>query len=88
MEQQVHVYVIGSDGTEVYAAHSTEEMKEWYRKITPDHEEDLTHNFSEIADIDTPMKFKNEETGEIETTTYRQLALDNDLPGQLLTGYN
>lgn len=88
-EQEVHVYVIGSDGTEVYAAHSREQMEEWYRKTGSDYaEEDLRDHFEEIADIDTPMIFKNEESGNLETTTYRALALDSDLPTQLLTSYN
>lgn len=88
MEQEVHVYCIGSDGTEMYAAHSREQMEEWYRKISHNAEEDLRNHFSEITDIDRPVTFKNEEMGYLETTTYRQLALESDLPTQLATGYN
>ena len=85
--QTVRVFVIGSDGTEVYAAHSVEEMAGWYRKLMgTDAEEDLNNYFQELTDIDSEFDFDDD--GEKTKTSWRKLAEGRDLPCQLSTGYN
>lgn len=86
--QTIRVFVIGSDGTEVYAAHSVEEMAEWYRKLMgKDAEEDLGDYFQELTDIDSEFDFDDD--GTKVKTSWRKLAAErHDLPCQLSTAYN
>lgn len=90
MTEEIHVYIIGPDGTEVYAAHSEEEMKNYYRKLCGGEnfcEHDLKHHFSEIKDIDSEFVTVNED-GQQFITTWRKLAKLANIPNQLSTGYN
>jgi len=84
----LRVWVIGSDGTEVYAAHSEEEMKQYYREMcgTEEYcEEDLRDNFTEITNLDAEFEFNDD--GNTITTTWKKLAEESHLPCQLSTAY-
>lgn len=86
---EIHVYLIGSDGTEYYAAHSEQEMRDWYLRTIGDDSavEDLRDEFEEVTDIDSEFDFNDD--GEMKRTTWRKLAEEcNELPCQLSTGYN
>lgn len=85
MSEEIHVYCIGSDGTEIYAAHSEEEMKAWYRELVGEETatEDLADYFEEITDIDTKFQFNDD--GETVAATWRELAMRGDIPAQLST---
>ena len=88
-QNEIHIYRIGSDGTEYYAAHSEEEMRQYYREIcgTEDYcEEDLKERFEEVTDIDT--EFDYSEDGKKIKTTWRKLAEASQMPCQISTGYN
>lgn len=88
---QVRVWQIGSDGTEFYAAHSEEEMKDFYRELvgTEDYcETDLRDHFEEVpaAAMDAEVEFNDD--GKIIRTTWRKLAASASLPTQISSGYN
>lgn len=86
--ETIRVWQIGPDGTEYYAAHSEEEMKDWYRKTVGEEQaaEDMD-DFEEVHDLDTVMPFDDD--GVKTTTTWRKLAEDcPELPAQISTGYN
>ena len=69
----IKVFVIGSDGTEVYAAHSVEEMAASYRELMgQDAEDDLDNYFRELTDIDSEFDFDDD--GEKKKATWRRLA--------------
>jgi len=87
--EQVKVFQIGPDGTEYYAAHSEQEMRDWYAKTVggPEAAEDLQSYFEEVTDIDVEFNFSDE--GKERRMTWRQLVLECDeLPCQISTGYN
>lgn len=91
-EQQIHVYLIGSDGTEYYAASSEQQMRDWYAKTVGDDsvEEDLREHFEEVTEIDAKFPFNDD--GEMRETSWRELAQEmrqaGHWPCQLSTGYN
>jgi hypothetical protein len=88
-DKPVRVWQIGPDGTEYYAAHSEEEMKQWYRENVGDEsaEGDLRDYFEEVTDLDAEFDFNDD--GEKTRTTWRKLAEDQaHLPTQISTGYN
>ena len=83
---EIHVWQIGPDGTEYYAAHSEKEMREWYSTLTDTAEIDLRDYFEEVTDIDSEFDFNDD--GEMKRMTWRKLAEDcSELPCQLSTGY-
>lgn len=85
-KQPVHVWQIGPDGTEYYAARSEQEMKAWYRQtVGVDAESDLAEHFEEIKNLD--VKFPYNSDGEVRNVTWRELIAESVLPCQLATGY-
>ncbi len=92
--QEVHVYVIGQDGTEIYGAHSEAEMRAHYLAQACDKDEaadDLLNHLYEIHDLDTPIDYLAEdENCELipMRITWREIAEDAVLPVQLSSGYN
>lgn len=86
----VHVWQIGPDGTEYFAAYSEEEMRTWYRECVGDDErrkDDLRDYFEEVADLDTEFEFNDD--GIRITTTWRKIAeSEPQLPAQISTDYN
>lgn len=85
------VWQIGPDGTEYFAAHSEEEMKEYYRTMLGPREKqlaehDLKHHFEEVLDLDTEFDF--EDDGEKTRSTWRKIVETGaKLPCQISTGY-
>ncbi len=84
-DKTIRVWQIGPDGTEYYAAHSEEEMREWYKATADNWEEDLRDHFEE-QDPDAEFDFNDD--GVVTRTTWRKLAEEQQLPSQLSTGYN
>jgi len=92
----IRAWVIGCDGTEVYVAHSEEEMRQYYIELVgeADAAEDLAAHFTEIPqdqmDVERNFSEENPETGKFEKvlTSYRKLALEGEIPGQILSSYN
>ncbi len=84
----IMVWQIGPDGTEYYAARSEQEMRDWYKGLSPDTaEEDLRDHFERVEDIDAEFDFNDD--GEMKRTTWRKLAEEcTELPCQISTGYN
>lgn len=88
-DSAIRVWQIGPDGTEYYAAHSEQEMREYYKTLVDEETwtEDLRDYFEEVTDIDKEFNFNDD--GEHRKTTWRQLAQEcTALPCQLSTGYN
>jgi hypothetical protein len=93
-KEVIRAWIIGLDGTEVYVAHSEEEMRQYYTDLVgaEDAAEDLAKNFTEIPQdqMDEELNFKQENpvTGKVETvtTTYRKLAEEGDIPSQIVSG--
>jgi hypothetical protein len=74
---ETHVFQIGPDGTEYFAANPEEEVKAFYREIygSEEHcEEDLREHFEEVTGIDLEFDFNDD--GEMKRTTWRKLAED------------
>ena len=90
MTTEIHVYHIGEYG-EVFAAHSEQEVKDYYRDLYSYTQEEADKRFAdefrEITDLDTPFKMKDSDDGSEAMTTWRKLAEDCDLPTQLSTMY-
>ena len=89
MSDAIRVWQIGPDGTEYYAAHSEQEMREYYLNIVGREmgEEDLRDYFEEVTGLDIEFDFNDD--GEKKRTTWRKLAEKCDeLPCQISTGYN
>jgi len=86
----IRVWQIGPDGTEYFAAHSEDEMKDYYRRtmgIGPETERDLTRHFEEVENLDEEFAFNDD--GHLTNTTWRTLAESaSSLPCQISTGYN
>lgn len=85
---EIKVFQIGPDGTEYYAAHSEEEMREYYKGLVDEETatEDLRDYFDPVKNIDEEFDFNDD--GENKKTTWRKLAEECvELPCQLRTGY-
>ena len=85
---EIHVWQIGPDGTEYYAARSEEEMKDWYRKNSDPEicEDDLRDDFEEVTNLDQEFDFTAD--GITRKITWRKLVEDlTELPTQISTGY-
>lgn len=90
-DKTVRVWCIGPDGTELYAAHSEEELKAYYTKLVGKEqaEADIAESFSELSqsDLDTEIDWVDSCGNKIRTT-YRKEAEASLLPTQIATGYN
>lgn len=86
--KELHIYHIGEYG-EVFAAHSEQEAKDYYRDLSSftqeEAEERFADEFSEVADLDTPFNYNFDEGPSL--TTWRELAEGCNLPTQLSTMY-
>ncbi len=86
----IKVFVVGPDNTEIFAAHSESELRSWYINLVGKEqmEEDFEEGFYEIEDIDSEVEFFDEDLGEKVNSTWRRLAEDAILPTQISSGYN
>jgi hypothetical protein len=87
---EIHIWQIGPDGTEYYAAYSEQEMKTWYRQNADPKtcEDDLRDDFEEITDLNREFDFTDD--GVTRKTTWRELLeglTEANLPTQISTGY-
>ena len=88
---KIRVWCIGGDGTEYYAAHSLEELGQFYLDLVGWQQllEDVSSGFRELSKAQLDAKFDfSEEDGTVRRTSFRKLAKDAKLPNQLSTGYN
>lgn len=87
----VHIWRIGADRTEFYAAHSEEEMRRYYiEQVGPEQAaEDFLDCFEEVPTPQLDKEFDYDEDGVMVRMTLRKLiAHDCVLPTQISTGYN
>ena len=94
MDDKVRVWCIGSDGTEYFAAHSEEEMRQYYIDLMgtggrDQAEDDLLNYFDEVPEEELDVEFNFNNDGTLERTTWRKLVAEEiDVPTQISTGYN
>ena len=90
-KSNIRVWCIGPDGTEYYAAHSEEEMRDFYVGLVgkEEAERDLAEHFEEVPQAALDVEFQFDEDGNKIMTTWRKL-IDSaiTIPTQISTGYN
>lgn len=89
-EEETKIWCIGADRTEYYAAHSEEEMRQFYIGLVGKQqaEEDFEGCFEELAESELDAEFEMEEDGEKRKTTWRKELIGAHIPCQISTGYN
>ena len=88
--RKIRVWCIGGDGTEYYAAHSLEELGQFYLGLVGWQQllEDVSSGFRELSNTELDAKFDFDEDGVVRRTSFRKLAKEAKLPNQISTGYN
>lgn len=86
----VRIWCIGGDGTEYYAAHSEEEMRQFYVWLVgkEDAERDMADHFSEVPQSAMDVEFDWDDDGKKIKTTWRKQVEGAHIPCQISTGYN
>jgi hypothetical protein len=90
-DPRVRVWCIGSEKTEYYAAHSEEEMRQFYiEMVGKKHaEEDMAAWFQEVPESELDTEFDlGEEGNHVKTTWQKLIQLHETIPAQIKTAFN
>ena len=85
---EIKVWSIG-ESSELYAAHSEEEMRSYYAELVGEEEaaEALASHFEEVPDLDAECEYDDD--GVKKWLSYRQLIeMNGPVPTQISTSYN
>lgn len=91
IKSKVRVWCIGSDRTEFFAAHSEEEMRQYYTRMVgkSQAEEDFAEYFTEVPEAVLDVEIELDDDGKKLMTTWRKQADSATIiPTQISTGYN
>ena len=90
MTATVRVWCIGADRTEMYAAHSEEELRTMYVEMVGEDQtvEDFAEYCEELSPEEMDAEIDFNDDGKIIKTTWRKVAEGGRVPAQISTSYN